>query len=117
MDLGKILVSYITPGAILSMVLGGAGYIVYEVSSAYWRISNNLSPSAVLFSGSFGFSASANPSIYNDDVNGDGFYESVLSFKNPETGGLERFLLERDGQGRLALRSFEVADGKILYRD
>ncbi len=116
MDLRKPLYANIVAGTLASAVLGGAGYGYYVVSSTFERIKANRSPSAVLVPVS-PFSPRPNPAINNDDVNGDGSYESVLSFKNPETGGLERFLIERDGQGRLAVRAFQVADGKILYRD
>ena len=48
------------------------------------------------------------------DVNGDGEYEYVLSFRNPDTRLQEERILQfRNGQP--VLRKYEVKDGKIIF--
>jgi len=50
----------------------------------------------------------------NNDVNGDGTYESILKFTNPLTRDIESRLIEKDGNA-VRLRKFEVVNGKIDY--
>jgi len=50
------------------------------------------------------------------DVNGDGRYEAVLQFINPNTGKLEERLMEMHGDA-IKIREFTVKDGKIHYHD
>lgn len=50
-----------------------------------------------------------------EDVNGDGTNEQVLSVTNPNTGKLERFLVE-SYEGQVRFRPFEVTKGQIQYK-
>ena len=50
------------------------------------------------------------------DVNGDGEFEYVISYRNPSTREQEQRILQfRDGQP--VLSRFEVQDGKIIFLD
>ena len=50
------------------------------------------------------------------DVNGDGEFEYVISYRNPNTRAQEQRILQFQN-GQPVLRRFEVKDGKIMYLD
>ena len=51
---------------------------------------------------------------FNEDVNGDRYYDSLLKFVNPLTGGVESLLIEKDGH-QLIFRKYGVVGRQIIY--
>lgn len=105
--------------SVVVAMLGAIGYLGYltvqphtnRVQREQQQIPSSLAPAAVYI----------NPKLYpdritpkNEDVNGDGTYESVLYFTNPLTGTLEQQLIEKCGEN-VCFRPFRVEQGEIVY--
>lgn len=89
-----------------------ANRIIYQKT----EVRENLAPHAIhIEQDAFGFGPSS-VSTANLDVNGDGKYESVMDFKNPQTGNPERRLIEIYGD-QVRIRPYKVVDGQIRYLD
>jgi hypothetical protein len=78
-------------------------------------IRDNLAPNALYFKTNMYDVIKDFPiEVRNEDVDGNGTYESILIFPNQITNELESRLLEQEGN-QVKVREFEVIDGKIYY--
>mgnify|MGYP001577008578 CR=1 FL=1 len=100
-------------GLVKAVVIAGlmfySGAFIYATINNN-EIKNNLSSKAIPNV------KSINEAFYYHDVNNDGKYESVFSFKNPTTGFYEHRLVEFDGNN-LCFKKFNVENSKIKYSD
>ncbi|MBI3051407.1 hypothetical protein HYY74_03025 [Candidatus Woesearchaeota archaeon] len=110
------VVANLTGTLVIGAIISSAGALVSQyaasVNSAAAQqtvIMENLAPNA-LPPGNYRLT------IYHDDVNRDGIFESVVEMRNKKDGRLELLLVEREA-GVLRARPFDVKEGRITYRD
>ena len=110
----------VTLGVVVAILVGAGVYFGVQSykdnvqrKQQQQQIQSSLAPAAVYI----------NPKLYperitpkNEDVNGDGNWESVLYFTNPITGKLEQQLIEACGE-HICFHPFLVEQGEIVYLD
>ena len=112
---GSTIFKFLLPVALVASIgipLGLVGYSWKQHS----EIKKNLAPNGLYIRSTALGDTSQDFQVagVNEDVNGDGIYESVLKFVNPLTRQVESRIIERDSNN-IRLRKYEIVNGQIRY--